>query len=712
MKTILRSLACALSLVGIQIFAQNTGDYQTAQSGNWNDVTTWQEYNGGWGVAATVPDSSSGKVSILSGHTVTITADAVVDSVFVLSGGSLIVNSGVTVTVGPPYLPAQAGIVVSGSMTVNGTYKHARDGGAIPTATWGTGSTLLITGTVGTAPSNGNQNFYNVTWDCTGQTTSVNLGWSGITIGGNLICNNTGTSQFRFTNNNANSGSPVTIGINGDVTVNNAAIVSPTSSGAALVYTINQNGNIVVNGTAQLYVCGTSNTGAYVTWNVKGNFTASSTAQVRSSNSISRWTFNSGATQSVNVGASAVVVANVIMEVAAGTNVQLSAPLTVNRLVLTSGKITSTSTNKLTVGAVNSITGGSSTAFVEGPMTHQYNVAAAQSFFFPIAKGGIYRPVTLSLTQSATTTSNYTAEMFNSAPAANNLPGTLSGVSTARSFTIAEAGGGSAFTAGTVTLNYDSDDGVTDNGNLRVAKNDGSGNWVDLGGTGSAATTGSITSATAFTDLTSGTTFTLANNVGGTNPLPVELTSFAGSADRLNATLTWTTATEVNNRGFDIERKPSVAASQTPASWTKVGSVDGSGTSNVAHGYSFTDRNLTAGIYSYRLKQIDRDGGVRYSESIEVEVGMVAKALSLSGNYPNPFNPTTTIEFSIAKDGRAAVKVYNTLGQEVAQLFNETAQAGRLYQVTFNGDRLPSGVYFSVLEAGGQKLVKKMLMVK
>jgi hypothetical protein len=101
-----------------------------------------------------------------------------------------------------------------------------------------------------------------------------------------------------------------------------------------------------------------------------------------------------------------------------------------------------------------------------------------------------------------------------------------------------------------------------------------------------------------------------------------------------------------------------------------------------------------------------------YYSAAEVEVGLGPKELALEPNYPNPFNPSTNITFTVPVDGRAALKVYNMLGQEVAVLFDEEAVAGRVYQKTFDASSLPTGVYVSRLEFGGQSVMRKMLFVK
>jgi len=193
--------------------------------------------------------------------------------------------------------------------------------------------------------------------------------------------------------------------------------------------------------------------------------------------------------------------------------------------------------------------------------------------------------------------------------------------------------------------------------------------------------------------------------------LPVELTSFTVSVNRLRTMLKWTTATEVNNYGFDIEIRDVSEQPSAVSRWAKVGFVNGNGTSNVQHSYTFSDNITESGTYAYRLKQIDNSGSFKYSQQTQVTIE-IPKVFTLNQNYPNPFNPTTNIDFTVAADGKAVLKVYNTLGQEVAELYNGIAQAGKIIQTHFDASRLASGIYFSRLEADGKSLVKRMMFVK
>ena len=185
--------------------------------------------------------------------------------------------------------------------------------------------------------------------------------------------------------------------------------------------------------------------------------------------------------------------------------------------------------------------------------------------------------------------------------------------------------------------------------------------------------------------------------------LPVELTSFTGNSVDGNVTLNWTTATEINNRAFEIERR------KENSDFVLIGFVEGNGTTTEKQEYTFVDKNITTGKYYYRLKQIDFDGTFEYSNEIEVDAAPVS--FSLEQNYPNPFNPSTKISYSIPHKSFVTLKVYDPLGRIVDELVSEEKEAGR-YELDFNAVDLSSGVYFYKLEAGDFIQTKKMILVR
>jgi autotransporter-associated beta strand protein len=209
-----------------------------------------------------------------------------------------------------------------------------------------------------------------------------------------------------------------------------------------------------------------------------------------------------------------------------------------------------------------------------------------------------------------------------------------------------------------------------------------------------------------YTVTASGFTSFSEFGVGSNGALPVELTSFNASLRNGMINLNWETATEVDNNGFEVQRKDS------KSEWTKIGYVDGHGTSNSPKYYNYSDKPLNSDKYSYRLKQIDNDGSHEFSPIVEVLVNNIPKGFVLDQNYPNPFNPETSIRFALKEDTKTTVKVYNSLGAEVATLFEGIAEAGRYYDVKFGGTDLASGLYFYKLVAGEFVSVKKMIFMK
>ncbi len=173
--------------------------------------------------------------------------------------------------------------------------------------------------------------------------------------------------------------------------------------------------------------------------------------------------------------------------------------------------------------------------------------------------------------------------------------------------------------------------------------------------------------------------------------LPVELSSFNADVSRNNALLSWSTSTERNNSGFDIER------SGEDGQWSKIGFVHGKGNSSSQNYYLFADRNLNSGKYNYRLKQTDYNGDYEYYYlQNEVYIG-IPDEFSLKQNYPNPFNPVTRIDFSLPEEGNVSLSVYDNSGKLVSKLLNGALGSG-YHSVNFNASTLSSGIYFYKLE--------------
>jgi hypothetical protein len=202
------------------------------------------------------------------------------------------------------------------------------------------------------------------------------------------------------------------------------------------------------------------------------------------------------------------------------------------------------------------------------------------------------------------------------------------------------------------------------------------------------------------------------------NILPVQLASFTATVVNGNSVrLDWRTISEVNNYGFEVQRALSAPTNfiTLPGSF-----IPGHGTTNEPQVYTYLDQNVPSGRLYYRLKQIDLDGTIHYSDPISVDIltdvleAPTPTAYVLQQNYPNPFNPSTKIKFSIpvgTEHAPSLLRVYDVLGREVATLVNESLPPGS-YEVTFDAAGLASGVYFYRLTVGAFMQAKRMVLMR
>jgi len=177
--------------------------------------------------------------------------------------------------------------------------------------------------------------------------------------------------------------------------------------------------------------------------------------------------------------------------------------------------------------------------------------------------------------------------------------------------------------------------------------------------------------------------------------VPVELSSFNANVNDKVIELNWTTASESNNKGFEIERK------LKNNEWETIGFVEGKGSTTLANSYSFRDsyEDISySGRVLYRLKQIDYDGSFEYSEIIHADVDFTPSSYTLSQNYPNPFNPVTTIKYSLPLESEVTITITNSVGEEVIKLVNEVQPEG-FYNISWNAEEHSSGVYFYTMKA-------------
>lgn len=297
------------------------------------------------------------------------------------------------------------------------------------------------------------------------------------------------------------------------------------------------------------------------------------------------------------------------------------------RLDLMDGKLVTTAASPVICLTGSSWSPGSMASFVDGPFHARLSLSSQSTVIFPVGDQAAFRPMSLTVAHNNTTPVEYKAEVVN-ASAQNfgfSLPGTLTHVSDVRYFRL-ERESISNLSSAVLNLVYGSDDVVTEPLGLRVARDNGSGSWIDLGGDASTSPAGAINTDPfyAFNSY-----FALANGTGFNNPLPVELVLFEGKARSASVGLNWTTSSEVNSDYFDVER------STDGVNFTSIGRVQAAGFSTTVRKYVLDDRQPIRGINYYRLRQVDRDGTSDYSNIISVR--FVPTRLEV---FPNPATGT------------------------------------------------------------------------
>ena len=689
-------------LVSQLAWGQSTGDYRSKQSGNWNNLSSWETYvSPNWVAPASVPSSASGVITILNGHVIAVaSSDVTVDQMTINSGGQVTIALARTMTIANGIgtdLTVNGLLINAGTITRIGsiifesgsTYQHQKNGGTIPTATWNSNSTCLITGITSTLPSGMGQTFGHLTWNCTGQSTSDPLG-SLFTVAGNFTLISTGSSSqlqlasgtTNITGNYSQTGGSIRLGSN------------PTR-------TLNVSGNFSITG------------GTFVvtddlisTLNVAGNFTHTAGSTITETGTSGNIVFNGSGIQNYTGGGTISNTINFTINNPAGI-ILLSSATFPAALTMTNGNIT-TGIYTLSLGTSTSNRGTLSrtSGTIIGNFRRWFSAGTISNVLFPIGTSTYYRPANISFTSAPTSGGTLTSFFTESDPGTNGLPLSDGGTSiiTAGKEGYWTINAGDGLSGGVYSLDLIADGftGVSVVSSLRLLKRATLGNWT-LNGTHSNGTGTISTPVVHRTGLSSFSEF----GVGGAsdNPLPVELSSFSASIIGSAVKLSWKTETETNNFGFEILR-----SAQNDNDWIKLGFVDGYGNSNSPKDYSFTDASVVSGSYSYRLKQIDIDGQFDYSKIIEVELG-APKKYELAQNFPNPFNPNTSISFTLPESGNVKLTVYNLLGQEIAILVNGVKEAGT-HIINFNVEELNSGIYIYKIEAGNFVQTKKMTLIK
>lgn len=379
-----------------------------------------------------------------------------------------------------------------------------------------------------------------------------------------------------------------------------------------------------------------------------------------------------------------------------------------NTLTLTQGIINTTSTNLVNMNNNATTTIGNNASYINGPMKYDMAVAGARTLNFPIGKVADWRPIVLQANHSAATSYTYNAEVFNASAQAlgYTIPPTVDTISKVhywdldRTVTASGVPASATNVSGTqtITLYYDLNDKAPDPANLTIVKNTSVAptSWFDIGGIGATPNVGSVTSTSNPSIFNSYSRFTLADKLGGSNPLPVELISFSAQKKDRQVQLDWATASEKNNDYFEIER------SQDAQHFEYVATVKGVGNSVTKQIYQSFDVNPQTGVSYYRLKQVDFDGKYKYTNIASVQFNGEA----FINFFPNPAASRINYVFSSDYEG-ATIKITNASGATIKDHIQLSNYDGHI-DVT----ELANGIYYLIIQSNDKIETVKLVVQK
>jgi len=351
---------------------------------------------------------------------------------------------------------------------------------------------------------------------------------------------------------------------------------------------------------------------------------------------------------------------------------------------------------------------------IEGRLMMKYHTGAKDVVSNPaVPSGGTGGYVlgntgaTVTFTDGSETGGTIEATTSTSPSVNGDLPIGIQGLATEKYWTITNTGL-TGFTY-SITLDLTGISGITDFNSIKVVKRDDENAvWADVTGAPYFATVIHDNPYITISGLSSFSEFAVGTS--GENPLPVELVSFTGKLTGGKVSLTWSTRSETTNYGWEIQKMQEAVVSRQESvaegKWETIGFVAGKGTTTEAQTYTFTS---ASGSGKFRLKQIDTDGSVSFSQVLSFE--QIPSVLTLNQNYPNPFNPSTVIGFALPVSGKVSMKIYDVTGRELATLLNRDLESGS-HSVTFDASGYAAGVYFCKLAFNGQVVTKKLTLLK
>ncbi len=667
----------------------STSYFRSLTSGNWNDPTTWEIScdNSTWASSTITPTSNANTIEILNGHTVTITADVVLDQVVIDVGGeiyymdtgtdSITVNDGTGTdliingtfrdegpkSIGWPgsstWSMGASGTLIRTRSTSSNNWRSNYSGGIsnIPsTANWilrkNSADNPSITAVNGSYyPNLTIENNYTAAWTCSGSSSFT--GFSDYPrVKGNLSIGGSGTNTVDFLDDNTNATPLLVLG---NMTIVAGSSFRNNGSGVEI------QGNLTVDG--NLNYAGSS--GRLL------SFSGGNSQQISGSGSMNVYDFTINKT--VN-------------------DITLSRAFTVdNTLTLTSHNIISSSTNLITMASGSSASGVSNASFVAGPIKK----TGSTDFTFPVGKDAEYRPISISSLSGSET---FNAEYFHADPNSSYdvslKDGTLDHISRCEYWILNRTG----VQIAVVSLSWDTYScGVTSLPDLAVARWDGS-TWRDHS---NSSTTGNTSAGTVTSNgaVTSFSPFALSSTLTGVNPLPITLLRFEAKSVDDHVDLFWETASETNSNFFDIER------TVDNITFTKIGSLPAAGNSNTLLDYHTLDANPMSGLSFYRLKETDFDGAQTLSGLVPVVFGREDFFVINAHFFKESDN--LSLLLNCERGGVLSLQLFDVLGNCILKVQCPVDQGAN--DLNFHLKTPAHGVYFYQLTDGYNILSGKML---
>jgi endo-1,4-beta-xylanase len=721
----------------------STGQTRSANSGNWNDVSIWETHNGtNWVAASNIPSVTDNSIFISENHTVTVTQPDSIDQLFVSDGGKLIINSGINFTIKDGngtdltvygILENFGAILKDDSAEIKfangGMYVHKQDGGSIPLALF-IGSTIQFDSLKTTAPSNSNQDFYNVVWNCPAQTADINLGWNGNTIGGNITTINTGSARWYMCGPETDSS--VTVNIEGDIIQTGGEFSANGTSNGNTTVTINQNGNVDVTGGNFSISRGSQGGTGTTTWNLNGNFSMSNATTQNSNAGGAKFVFTGTATHNLVLGSGNTLTALPI-EVDSGAALNMG-----TSELQGSGIFTLPAGGTLHSGHADGINGNlknTGTITLDNQAGYGFSGTTSQvtGDMLPdqVEKLILNNSAGITLSKSVTVNGIVDVKKEGFSPGAFQLTyGSEAGLSysgtTAMSTSDiefpAQGGPKNVIIDNSHSLGITLHASRTITGNLllsgkfRLGDNNftaaaadkvGSTDYAVINGTGSLILTDVGTTEKFFPIGAAGYSPVWISNSGTVDNVSVRVESDVQSLPEGGRVRVKWTLDEAAAGGGDYTLRFGWAASleDSPFRQNRAANAGifflGSDTTEAGSGNYTTQFAVQpytvsrGGITSLGAFGVGKFGDI--TADIE-EKEVLPAEYTLSQNYPNPFNPKTVISYQLPYNSKVILKVYNILGKEVTTLVNEEKSAGE-YRVIFDASGLSSGVYFYTLHA-------------